>query len=376
MISPIISCEIIKMNPPTDNQADALSRFMQDQAVNYPYSKEKKFIHRWKLCFNEAHSGFASAMVVTGTEQIVSIGTITPKRLWRKQTDQIWGEVGDAFTEQKFHRRGMFTQLVNSNREMAHKAGLNIIYSLPDNKSQSLSPFLNKCNFIIKNDLKFVQYFAILSTKVIASRGPFARIAWVRRLLASFSISKPSKWLFRQFYNVEVVGNSPIAVSEEIKFGIEFDHLWQKVRKTIPNAQVRDSRYLTWRYSDSTFPFKVLVARLDGIVVGYIVALTIRNEEEDFVHTIMIDWLFDDTCRIEIPPVLLSAFIKLALEEEADLMSSTVCVSSAHPLPFSKFHFMHSRLDTVAVFFNNSDGNSVCDDPSPWHFTFSDTDAF
>jgi hypothetical protein len=158
---------------------------------------------------------------------------------------------------------------------------------------------------------------------------------------------------------------------------VEFDALWQRARLALPNAQVRDSRYLVWRYCQSPLPFKVLVARLEGKVVGYAITLTIRHLGENaFSHTVLLDWLYDKSDLKETCSALLSAAMKLAIAEKADGLSAIASTTDVLQLPFARFGFIRQNREMSIVLHSNKAGQAILDDSSPWHFTLSDTDAF
>ena len=377
MVDHLTPWGLVEMNPPSAEQADELSRFLQSQASPGYCITEKNAIHRWKICNNEARPGFACAMAIQDSGETISICTVTPKRLWRNGTEQFWGEVGDAFTDPAYHRKGMFTVLVNANRAMAQAAGVDIIYSVPDDQSMSLPPFIKKCDFAVKEDLKFSNHFAILGTKAIAARGLVSRVAWLRRMLGSSVGAAASRGIFSRLLALALPRNPHVEVAVERTFGTEFDVFWQRVRNALPNAQVRDARYLNWRFGESPFPFKVLVARVAGEIVGYAATLTVRHAGEDaFSHAILLDWLYDASGAQETGAVLLSATMKQAIEDKADVVSAVACTTGVLKMPFARCGFMRRPRDMSVVLHRNPAGRALLDDPSPWHFTLSDTDAF
>lgn len=372
-----VSWGLIEMNPPTNEQADDLSMFLKNQAPVVHNATGKEWIHRWKLCSNEARPGFACAMVIRDTEQIVSICTITPKRLWRNGRVQFWGEVGDAFTDFNYQRNGMFTDLVNANRAMAQSAGVDLIISLPDDKSQSKTPFLKKCDFSVKEDLRFSNYFAFLSTKALGARGPLSRITLIKWLFDHSFVTKISRLFLTKVFTLVSPKTPDISVKIESDFGVEFDFLWQKARIALPNAQVRDSRYLAWRFCQSPLPFKVLVARIEGKVVGYAATLTIRHVGVDtFSHTILLDWLYDKSGAEKTNSALLSATIKQAITEEADVISAVASTANVLQMPFTRLGFLRQNRQMSMVVHRNKAGQELLEELTSWHFTLSDTDAF
>jgi|GEM_PF-1810149 len=157
------SCVMWALDPPDASQAQAIAQFMraqQNSSQNYPL--EKDALLKWKLIDNIAHPGFASMMVTQERGEIVSLCTITPKRLWLGGREWQWGEIGDTFTDRQHLRQGMFASLVNANRQRAQLAGHKIIYGLPN--EQSAPGYLKKLGFVIKANVELLNYTLALQT--------------------------------------------------------------------------------------------------------------------------------------------------------------------------------------------------------------------
>lgn len=363
----------ITMNPPTPDWSDNISSFLQRQSPSI--FQEKCRLTRWKLIENEAGLGFASLMVTENGNSLVSTCTVTPKRLWRNGEVMPWAEIGDTFTDSEYQRKGMFGALVNSCRLSAEKAGFNLIYGLPNN--QSLPGYVSKLDFNIKQDLVLKDYYAVISTKAIGLRTWANRVPLFKRILCAPILVTFSRKLTKLFYSLLSTKKSQVSIEKLNTFGSEFDSLWQNIRPTLANAQVRDSRYLNWRYCMNPFPFVIFAAKNGGELVGYVVTLTIHHDgEKGLSHTILIDWLYDLKMGNNIQKSLLFAAVNHATQEGVDVISALQCEDSPLPLPFNTYGFVSKMHDAPVIFHNNKIGRDVLADRTPWHFTLSDTDSF
>ncbi len=361
------------MNPPPPEWADKISSFLQIQAP--AGFQEKCGITRWKLCENESGPGFASMMVIDAENTIVSTCTVTPKRLWRNGVEQPWAEIGDTFTDSDYQRKGMFGALVNASRSSAQSAGIKLVYGLPNN--QSLPGYVSKLNFIIKQDLVLNDFYAVISTKAIGLRTRASKIPLIQKVLCTPTLVAASRQLSKLVLSLIAPKRSQIRIEKQSGFGPEFDRLWQKALPVLLNAQVRDARYLTWRYCKNPFSFVVFVARRENELLGYVVTLTLHHEGNNALsHTILLDWLYEPVSGNAVSKALLFAAINHAFEERADVISAVGCPTSPLPLPFGLAGFVRRPHDTPVIFHNNEIGQAVLGDPSPWHFTLSDTDSF
>jgi hypothetical protein len=362
----------IEMDPPSYEWAAKISIFIQNQLVN-PLSERDSFT-RWKLCENEVHSGFSSAMVVGPQKTIVSTCTVTPKLLWHDGRVHLWGEIGDTFTDSGYIRNGMFGALVAANVSRAQAANFKIVYGLPND--QSLPGYVNKLGFEIKNNLVLDSYFLPVSIKV-TMRTRLGKIPIIRDLLCNKSVIRFSRKISLILLKIPKPKYDDVQIQQVDTFGSEFDDLWMKVRMVIPNAQVRDARYLNWRFSKSPFKFVVFKAKRDGKLLGYIATLTLQSKDNNgLIHTMLLDWLYDPVSESSTSKKLLFAAMHHAFEQDADIISSVSSRVSPMPLPFSLGKFIRRKREMPVIIYGNDEGRKLIDDLSAWHFTLSDTDSF
>ncbi|MDO9019000.1 MAG: GNAT family N-acetyltransferase [Deltaproteobacteria bacterium] len=370
---------LVALDPPDEAQAREIARFMRarhDPPENYPPEKDR--LMEWKLRRNLRHPGFASAMMTVGDDRIVSLCTVTPKRLWAFGEEQPWAEIGDTFTDPAFQRRGMFSALVNATRERAQAAGFPIVFGLPND--QSAPGYTGKLNFPIKADTGHINCALPVSSRALAARLPPARSAEPWFPIAETALAHPVvSAASRALAWALLTRPSPrgVEVREVRSFGPEYDGLWARVRGAVPVAQVRDAAYLAWRFLENPFPFRVYEARRGGALAGYLVTLAQRDDtRRDLRRLYIVDWLFHPDDGETVGRALLQAALRPVLDEGIDMVTAQAVRRSPVQLPWKHFGFVQRPWTKPVIIHRNAEGARLLDDPAPWHFTLGDTDAF
>ncbi|MCU0685790.1 MAG: GNAT family N-acetyltransferase [Polyangiaceae bacterium] len=370
------SWRLATFDPPEDDEARTLADFMRGQrppGTHYP--EEKREIFRWKLAKNPAHHGFASAMIAGPEERVVSLCTVTPKRLWARGREVPWAEIGDTFTDERFLRKGMFSALVNASRERAQRAGFALVYGLPN--AQSRPGYVDKLGFAIKDDLPLRTYALPLGTRALASR-PFAATrprlkALLSNPFAAFASRLATGALLAPFAR----RRPAVLVAPEPAVGPDFDDLWRAARDALPYAQVRDVRHLAWRFEQNPFPFVLLGARARGRLVGYLALVTVHASSTTGVRqTFVVDWLVHPEDAPTYARALLAGALRHAVGVGADLVTSLSSTVSPQPLPFTAFGFLSRPTGLPVIVHENDEGRALLADRAPFHFTLADTDTF
>jgi hypothetical protein len=372
------SWEMLAFDPPDSLQAQALTQFIRGQQDQKDYPAEKEGIFKWKLINNNNHSGFASAMVAKEGGKIVSLCTVTPKRLWLEGKEKRWGEIGDTFTDQQYMRRGMFVSLVNATRQRAQLSGYKIIYGLPNEKSAP--GYLNKLEFGIKENIDLLNYTLILSSRALAWWLQLRknREFWWLSIAASLFKNPLSDAISRKLLKTILPQSQikEIALYEDQSFGPEYDNLWQKVRDMIPVSQIRDANYLTWRYIENPFPFKILAAKKNNVLAGYLITLTQDEADGKIRRLYLVDWLFHPSEKHSIGFALLRAALEPTYNQYAHLVTALSPRQSAVSLPWKEFKFLRRPPYRPLIFHRNEDGLKLIRNTAHWHFTIGDTDVF
>lgn len=328
---------------------------------------------RWKLCENEVQPGFASAMVTDDTAQIVSTCSVTPKRLWCDGKVQLWSEIGDTFTVEQFQRKGMFSALVNASRSSAQNSGFEIVYGLPN--SQSAPGYLKKLEFAIKENAGLRNCSLPLSTIGVVPRLGDRIPNAVSALLLSQLLTGLSR--IASHILTWRPQNREVEILETLEVSDEFDQLWEAVRGALPIAQVRDARYVDWRYIRHPLPFRIYTARIDGVLRGYLVTLLIdqarpRREKRLWI----IDWLFAPTDSTTVGRALLDAAMREATRNDVDIVGAQTSASTPLPLLWRRYGFMLRPLYKPVIVHKTAAGRRFLERDDPWHYTLSDTDGF
>nr|MBK7064392.1 hypothetical protein [Deltaproteobacteria bacterium] len=73
---------------------------------------------------------------------------------------------------------------------------------------------------------------------------------------------------------------------------------------------------------------------------------------------------------------LLDAALRTVLDEGIDMVTAQAVRSSPVQLPWGYFGFILRPWSKPVIIYRNTEGARLLDDPSPWHFTLGDTDAF
>lgn len=362
--------EVVAFDAPNSADARRLSAFLQGQQPPERFRPEKENIHEWKLVQNDAGPGFASAMVLRGTDEIVSLCTVTPKRFWNGGAEQSWGEIGDTFTRPDFLRRGMFAALVTATRERTQAAGVSIVYGLPN--AASLPGYVNKLGFPVKANLSLDTHAAVLSSRAAARRLASGPLSVLAPLARQSSTVRSSRALARTLL-LSRIANDPTVHTERVTdVAEEFDGLWLDVRERLPVAQIRDRRYLAWRFIASPFAFNVWTARRGDKLKGYMVTVESREGGADgYRHQQIVDWLHGGGDS-SVPSALLRAVIR---DSEADLLSVMGARTSPLRLDLPSL-FRRQPIELPLIIHANEAGKALGSDSRPWHFTLADTDAF
>jgi len=334
-------------------------------------------IMRWKLLDNEVRPGFVSAMVTDHDDRVVSLCTVTPKRLWCDGAVQPWAEIGDTFTDDAFQRKGMFSALVNASRSRAQDAGFGIVYGEPN--TQSAPGYLNKLAFAIKDNAGLLNCSLPLSARSIVPRlGARLPAAVAARLLSAPAValsriaSRALTWRpRRREVEVEPLVGGPGAISAD------FDRLWERVRAALPIAQVRDARYLAWRYRQHPLPFRIYTAREGGALRGWLVTMLATDPPPLSEHRLsIVDWLFAPDDAAGIGTALLDVAVREGVDGQADVVGAQTAIATPLPLPWRRYGFVRRPLPKPVIVHTSDAGRRFLERSEAWHYTLGDTDAF
>jgi hypothetical protein len=171
----------------------------------------------------------------------------------------------DTMTHPDFRRRGLLTRVATEAYAAWRDGGAGFVIGLPNDQWGSRAVALG---WIELFPLQW-QTRPLRPEAVVARR---ARLPWLGRL--GF-LSRT----FNAFYDSRLIRNSGVEVSEIETAGVEFDLLWLQLKNTRHFSAVRDRSWVDWRFLRSpTLRYRVLVARRQGRLLGYLAFRLIQNE--------------------------------------------------------------------------------------------------
>lgn len=216
-------------------------------------------ISTWNWQFKNNPAGNAWIYVAEDQGKIVGQYTAIPTRILWKGQEHLFAFSCDTMTHPDYRNQGMFSMLAG---ELYHfisrQHNVETVWGFPNN--QSLPGFIKRLNWKV---------IALYSLRIIPLRPlrmlrPYSR--FIQRLMPSSP--KPS--------NQPVSRSHIISPGVEVfsirKFCHEFDEIWNRYKPLSHIVQIRDSRYLNWRYCEiPEFGYISYAVRHHGLLVGYLV---------------------------------------------------------------------------------------------------------
>jgi len=368
-----------RMEPPTEAQGERINEFLAQGGGKGPTHEFRQRLPYWKLSKNPAALGIAHGFVVGAgvEERLVSTLTVTPRRMWWRGEDVLWAEVGDTVTAPEFQRRGLFSGLHDTTTRSARNSGIEVMYGLPN--QNAFPGWVYKFEWLVKENANLQLQTKIVGTSraadAILSRLSDSAIA---RFVLGFLKLRMLDGLLRTLdrFWLRLQGAGETTIENVPEFSSDFDDLWLNVRDVLQLSTLRDRKYLHWRYIENPFPFKILAARLDGRLVGYIVTLFEFNEGSENGRLWIVDWLYDPSAGKSIGSHLLR---RALLETQDGMVEAVTAISSRDtpfPLPWRRFGFFARQSPKPVILYPNEKGREVMLEEGSFHFTLSDTDPF
>lgn len=371
-----VQCSLEQWDPPTEAQATTLALFHRSQA-RHPedYPEEKLEMFGWKLIRNEAHTGFASVMVREDTGRIVSSTTVTPKRLWLGDREVPWAQIGDTFTDERFLRQGMFSKLVNATRLRAQGSGFDVVYGWPN--KQSLPGYVKKLDFAVHPHLRLLVHHLPLSIRGIGINARSRAALAFDRVRASGAFRGTARAAIR--VAGRVVGaasrSSVVSVHNGPADGT-FDRLWADVKPALRAGQVRDRRFVQWRFVENPVRMQVFVLRDDKRLRGYLVYATVDSQRDELRRGFIVDWLFAPGESIAVGVPLLGRAVAQAMNDGVDRLTALQTDSTPILLPLRLFGFIRRDESQPVIIHRSAEGQRVLDSEERWHMTLAEGDTY
>ena len=370
---------IVRMEPPTEEQGQQINEFLAQGGGKGPTHEFRQRLPYWKLSKNPAASGIAHGYTVNDgdEERLISTLTVTPKRMWWRREEVLWAEVGDTVTAPEFQRQGLFSGLHNTTTLSACGSGIEVLYGLPN--QNAFPGWVYKFEWLVKENAGLQLQTKMVGTHRVADAF-LSRLSESKfgQLLAGFVKLRMLDGLLRALDRLwlRLQPAAGTTVEEVHIISSDFDDLWLNVRESLSLATLRDRKYLYWRYIENPFPFRILTARRDERLVGYIVTLFEQNEHSGSGRLWIVDWIYDRSAGKAIGSHLLR---RALLKTQSGAVEAVTAISSREtpfPLPWRRFGFFARPSPKPIILYPNEQGRRVVSEERDFHFTLSDTDPF
>ena len=318
--------------------------------------------YRWKILDNPLQEGLLNVADDDGF--VASMTTVTPKRLFINGKLQDGAEIGDTYTHIDYHRRGLFTALVNMTREKSLEKALDFIYGTPN--ENSLPGYEKNCNFL-----------QIPSARVLSLVRPINMIPILLAMGIHPFLTKmlgPILTLgFKLFYTIPLSppGKGKIEISEVSEFPGDIYSLFKKVSKNYDWILDRNSEYLKWRYLKNPESYSIWVAKIKSETVGYLV-IKVGNWQNLKV-AYLADFLTDESSPETFISLFLHSISRLA-QDGIDMLSAGTQKNSFYHNILKRYGFLkHQKVPIIC--YKNTLGEQIIDkEHARWHFTMADSD--
>ena len=216
----------------------------------------KEFTWRWQ--FQNNPSGKAFCFLAESNGEIVGQYATIPSRFSIHGKDAILAFSCDTMIHPGFRRQGMFSALASELYDsLEARHSINLVWGFPNDRS--LPGFTGKLGWRMLPTIPLMVMPIRPLGMMFNSLGLFNRL----RKNPPASIKPDADVIFS-------TKNQRLHMDPIEHFDETFDALWQEHSTTAPVIQVRDSRYLQWRYlSVPEFGYRPFAVRRDGLLLGY-----------------------------------------------------------------------------------------------------------
>ena len=168
--------------------------------------------------------------------------------------------------------------------------------------------------------------------------------------------------------------NKQIQFIRTKKIGDEFDEFWRNERKNIKLLNVRDSKFLNWRYLLNKKDFEVYKIIHKKEFSGFFVILELNDPSRpNFKNLWLVDWFYSQKNKVFFEKEILKVLKNHAQKRNID--NIIIQQSESSPLGI-KSNFKNVGKSRPLVIHKNEIGNKYLNQLYPWHFTLGDTDHF
>jgi len=225
----------------------------------------------WRWQFQNNPSGKAICFVAKSNGKIVGQYVTIPTRFSIQGKETLLAFSCDTMIHPGYRRQGMFSALARELYDSleTHPA-INLVWGFPND--QSLPGFTGKLGWRMLPGIPLMVMPIRPFSMMINALPRF------KRLIKSPPALTEKDAVFSFSTKMQGLHMDPVNY-----FDKTFDALWQRHSTTAPMIQVRDSRYLQWRYlSIPEFDYRPFAVRRDGYLLGYGVIRIISLKGQTF----------------------------------------------------------------------------------------------
>jgi hypothetical protein len=212
----------------------------------------------WNWQFKNNPAGNSWIYVAEDHGKIVGQYTAIPTRMLWQGREQLFAFSCDTMTHPGYRHQGMFSVLASELYRFMSICNVDTVWGFPNN--QSLPGFTRRLNW------KMIALYPlrIIPLRPLRMLYPHSRL--IQRLTTSSAkpVNPPEPRSYVISSGVEVF---PIS-----EFCDEFDEIWNRNKPLSQIIQIRDSRYLNWRYCEiPEFGYVSFAVRHHNRLAGYLV---------------------------------------------------------------------------------------------------------
>lgn len=336
--------------------------------VVFPEAEEGKFDRRfWAWEFMDNPTGQSRIWVaVDRGNDIVGHYAIIPTKLKAGTHELTASIVVDVMIHPNYRRQGMFEQLGRLALEQVGKEGLKYSYGFPVRPE------------VMPGHLK-VGWRQVFSIPVLV------RPVRIDKLLKRVLPYEPLQAIFAQLFD-PLVGivfrkkrvnlGSSVEIRNILSFDEPFDELWLRNKDQFPFIQVRDRRFLNWRYFQNPCrKYEVLAAATSRRVLGYIVSRRVRIFE--FNCLAIVDFLIDHSAKEALELLLNQLIYEASKDHFVDLIACMITPGNPYSTQLRRHLFLPSGKKFWFIVRANAK-DPITDEMSKvrnWFLTWGDTDV-
>lgn len=345
-----------------DATAERLSSFRAGFA-DHDEGRDRRTIapsyYAWKLRDNPFGHGYVS-LAVDDEGEIVGSSTGTRKLAWFRGRFVDAVELGDAFTDPAWQRRGIYTSLRSATRDRALADGIELIYSTPNARS---APVSKRTSSVAKPGLDL--YLWVLPLAPVRT-GLGRRHGTGRSRLATL-VDLPASWLLR----ASAAGRARRAEHAPLDFDDAFDDLDHRIREMHSFSLSRDARALAFRLSQNPESERYGIVASHGSDRRLEAVLVYKDARQSGRRVFIVADMFGVDARAL--RRVWSRAILTALESEYDLVATWAPRRLRTLLGMLPIPAVPIRRKRVFVHANDM-GERVLADDGAWLFAMLDTD--